>query len=424
MSDLSLQSRLLALWTALDRRLLLNRPQLWTMRFHHAVALGLAATLVCVLIAWSVPVSTANIPNIRPFFLSWLSLSVVASLYWTWLQFRVLRHVSVRGPDGGGRTFGLYLVCLAAINLAPLTATAVLQQRIVAAQGHLEEDLAAFTQGVETVDAYSEANGTYRCDQPSEHGWGPDRLCPAKLPHPRTHLGDTCGEWASHPGGHATVRCNECSQADDRVARLAPVIERYGCARAPSNLKNAQIAAGLGSEEAGFNRRFVFALWFVSVVIATVLTILRTTPGRLVLEVALVLGGIWFALTFAFTAFGVFQGWSQPVALVLCAAGVLAALTAYLVGPHAVLQRLLAGTCLLAGLTAVACAQAMFDQNESVLGAMDIEHSINWFASPWQGRPSDPFFLVVLAAGTVAAGTCLTLYRALAQRLAARPVKR
>lgn len=418
----TITSRVLAVWRALDRRLLLNRPRLWTMRFHHAVALGLFCTLVSVVIAMAIPMSTTNIPNLRPFFLSWLSLGAVATLYWTWLQFRVLRHVSVRGPDGGGLTFALYLACLAAINLAPLTATAVLQQRIEAVTDDLAADSQSFTEGMEAVGAYSEARGAYRCLD--FEGKNEQAACPADIPPPSAYLGDACGEWALASMGSDTFSCGYCGEVEERVARLAPVIEQYGCDRAPTNLKHGLLATGLGGEQAAFNRRMVFAIWLVSIAIATALTILRTTAVRVVIEVALGLGGVWLVLTFGQTAFGVFTGWSQPLALGVCAAGVVAALAGLALGPHALLQRLLVGACLLAAVTTVAGAQAMFDQNESLLKVMDLGHSIEWFASPWQGRPGDAFFLEVLAAATVAAGVYLTLYRALAQRLAARPTRR
>ncbi|MCY1059256.1 hypothetical protein [Nannocystis sp. SCPEA4] len=421
MNSSSFTARILSLWYALDRWLLLNRPRLWTMRLHHALGLGLAAALVAALVALAIPVSAANVPNLRPFFLSWLSLTAVASIAWIWLQSRALRHVSVRGPDGGGRTFALYLLCLGAINLAPLVSAPLLQQRIMVIHPEVAAEMRAFHDGLLVVGAYSRENERYRCQKSETFE---TRLCEAGPPAPASLLGEECTQWAAQETMWDQIPCDECDRVESRITALAPVMERYGCERAPVNLKHAAIAAGLGNEEAGFNRRYVFWAWLFAVTAAAVLTILRTTPGRVLVEVALGLGAVWFGFTFVQTAFGAVENWSYPLTLAVSAAGLLAAVVSLAIRPRGVLQRLVVAACLLAGVTTVASAEGMFRHDVGLATPLQVERMIESFSSPWIGSAGDPFFVAVLAAGAGAVGLLLALYRGPAQRLAARPVNR
>lgn len=470
-------------WRALDRQLLLRYPHLWAMRFHHALAFSVGATALFAFLAWRVPVAPSGIPNTYSLYLLLSAPCALALFTWSIVQFRTLRHVSLRGSNGGGRTFLLYLLCAGAIQAPALVAVSCLEYRVAAAipETKLRSDSDGFDAGLRVVGSAQaprryllsvgeempiEAEVGYFCTQPASKrtvegqsidlgGSTESSQCEEAWPPPDVYLDDSCRTWVldSPVVDHGTMTCDVCDETDPSLMRLAEIVQRYGCIEASENLRNAKIALGL-HEKSTPTYLQLFYLWLGSVMIATVLTVLRTTSVRVLIEVGLLILAVWILMNFLGLVLEAQLGNSQMWATACCVAGLLVIPFAALARPRIWICRLLLASCLLAPVVSIAWIEAVDSTRRSAIlddaagksrRDPDVDpskedlHATVWFTV--QGRSLsetlDVFvgvrgfaadtlasFLLALTAGTATAFLFLVLYRVPAQRLASLPAKR
>jgi len=122
----------LLLFDRWGQRLKVSQPELWVMRIHYVLPLGLIAIIIGVSISLTLPISQKSLPNPQKYFLILLASSFFLSLYWAYLQLRQQQLFSFhQGSYGLGIMF-LYLVCLFLINASPVVMVRILYERIAA----------------------------------------------------------------------------------------------------------------------------------------------------------------------------------------------------------------------------------------------------------------------------------------------------
>jgi hypothetical protein len=119
----------------LDRwgqRLKVSQPELWMIRIHYVLPLGLIAVIIGVIISLTLPISQKSLPNPPKYFLILLLSSFLLSCYWALLQIRQHQLFSFHQGSYGLATMFLYLVCLLLINAPPVVMVKILFERIAA----------------------------------------------------------------------------------------------------------------------------------------------------------------------------------------------------------------------------------------------------------------------------------------------------
>jgi hypothetical protein len=75
----------------LDRwgqRLKVSQPELWMMRIHYVLPLGLIAISIGMFISLTLPISQKSLPNPQKYFTILLGSSFLLSFLWAFLQIR------------------------------------------------------------------------------------------------------------------------------------------------------------------------------------------------------------------------------------------------------------------------------------------------------------------------------------------------